>query len=275
MVDFIGIGAQKAGTSWIYACLYEHPQICAPIKEIHFFSRQRFEKGKDWYERHFQKCDSTKIKGEFSTSYLYSEDAPKRIAQLYPATKIIAVLRNPVDRAYSQYRNSIKAGEINEKVSFEDFAEKDASVIGQGKYAGQLQRYYEAFAKEQILVLLYEDIQKDPASFIKSIYRFLDVDDAFVPSMLHTKVNIARTPKSLVLERGTHHIAEFLRKIGLDKLVWIIRKSGLPDALRSINTKSQEIKKEIDISELKFLFKEDIQETGKLINRDLIKEWNV
>ena len=51
MVDFIGIGAQKAGTSWVYACLYEHPEICAPIKEIHFFSRSRFTKGREWYDR--------------------------------------------------------------------------------------------------------------------------------------------------------------------------------------------------------------------------------
>ena len=109
-VNFIGVGAQKSGTSWIYACLYEHPEICAPIKEIHFFSRPRYEKGIAWYEKQFDRCAVEKLRGEFSTSYLYTPEAAARIHAAYPDAKIIAVLRNPIDRAYSQYRNAIKAG---------------------------------------------------------------------------------------------------------------------------------------------------------------------
>jgi hypothetical protein len=70
MINFIGIGAQKSGTSWAYTCLYDHPEVCAPIKEIHFFSRPRFSQGKEWYERHFGSCGEGKLRGEFSTSYL-------------------------------------------------------------------------------------------------------------------------------------------------------------------------------------------------------------
>ncbi len=117
MVDFIGVGAQKSGTSWAYACLYEHPEICAPVKEIHFFSRPRYEEGKEWYEGHFKKCEEGLLRGEFSTSYLYSEESPERIHACYPNAKLIAILRNPIDRAYSQYRNTIKAGDISEAVS--------------------------------------------------------------------------------------------------------------------------------------------------------------
>ncbi|MCR4285481.1 MAG: sulfotransferase, partial [Candidatus Kaiserbacteria bacterium] len=70
MINFIGLGAQKSGTSWAYTCLYEHPEVCIPVKEIHFFSRPRYAEGKEWYEAHFKKCAEGKLRGEWSTSYL-------------------------------------------------------------------------------------------------------------------------------------------------------------------------------------------------------------
>ncbi len=274
MINFIGIGAQKSGTSWAYACLYEHPEICAPVKEIHFFSRPRFEKGQGWYEGHFSSCKEGKHKGEFSTSYLYSKDAPERIQALYPQAKIIAIIRNPVARAVSQYRNSIKSGEITEDVPFEAFAEQEKSVLEQGLYSVQLSRYYALFPKEQILVLVYEDIKKDPKAFMKRIYQFLGVDESFESSMLYSEINVARTPKAVYVDRLMHHISEFLRSTGFDKLVHFIRKTGLPDLVRSSNTKEA---KEIivDTTALKAYFKEDVQKLSSLLGRDLVSEWDI
>ena len=121
MVDFIGIGAQRSGTSWVYACLYEHPEICIPIKEIHFFSRPRYENGTLWYEEHFATCGVGKRCGEFSTSYLYSDVTAERIHKHYPEVKILAILRNPITRALSQYGNAIKGGEIPESMTFTEY----------------------------------------------------------------------------------------------------------------------------------------------------------
>src|SRR5438045_5070609 len=88
--DFIGIGAQRTGTSWIYACLYEHPEICMPRKEINFFSRERnWTRGFEWYEQIFAECPSRTIAGEFSTSYLSDAQAPARIKDRYPAVRLI------------------------------------------------------------------------------------------------------------------------------------------------------------------------------------------
>jgi hypothetical protein len=274
MVDFIGIGAQKCGTSWAYACLYEHPQVCTPVKEIHFFSRPRFEKGYGWYEAHFSSCKAGTQKGEFSTSYLYSKEAPSRIHTLYPDPKIIAIVRNPVDRAVSQYRNSIKSGEITEATSFEDFAKDEKSVLEQGLYSVQLERYFKLFPKEQILVLVYEDIKKDPKAFMKRIYQFLGVDDTFESSMLYSEINVARTPKTLFVERSMHHMSEFLRKIGLDMFVHRIRKSGLPDLVRKGNTKeSKEIL--VDTNALVAYFRDDVQKLSTLLGRDLRSQWDI
>lgn len=273
-VDFIGVGAQKSGTSWAYACLYEHPEICAPIKEIHFFSRPRFEEGKDWYENHFKNCDAKKITGEFSTSYLYSKEAPERIHSFYPDVKLIAILRNPVKRAISHYGNAIKSGEITEATSFVDFCAKDSSVLEQGLYSEQLARYYGLFPKEQILVLIYEDIKKNPQAFMSQIYTFLGVSPAFLPSMLHSEINVARTPKSVIIDRWMHKVAEAMRAIGFDKIVHKIRQSGLPDLVRAGNTKESK-KVEIDTKSLERYFLDDVKKLSAMLNRDLNQEWNI
>jgi len=274
MINFIGIGAQKSGTSWAYACLYEHPEICAPIKEIHFFSRPRFEEGKEWYESHFKNCDAKKLKGEFSTSYLYSKEAPERIHTVYPNVKLITILRNPVKRAVSHYGNAIKSGEIDETVSFADFCAQDSSVVEQGLYSEQLARYYELFPKDQILVLVYEDIKKNPQAFMSQIYCFLGVLDSFVPSMLHSEINVTRTPKSVIIDRWMHKVAEGLRAVGFDRVVHKIRQSGLPDLVRSGNTKvSKPI--EIDTRSLESYFKEDVKKLSAMLGRDLNQEWNI
>ncbi len=277
MIHFLGIGAQKSATSWVYACLYEHPQICAPIKELHFFSRPRFEKGRDWYESHFAKCDPQKKIGEFSTSYLYSEEAPKRIRAYYPEVRLIAILRNPVTRAYSQYRNSIKSGEIQEHESFESYAGREASVLEQGKYASQLERYLALFPREQLLILVQEDIDRDPLAFMQRIYNFLQIDATFVPSMLHTPINVGRTPKHVFIERVMHHIAESLRRVGFDRFVWVVRKLGLPDLVRSVNTKHQRAPSApaYDRAALVTYFKEDTKQLSALLNRDMVKEWQL
>ena len=86
-----------------------------------------------------------KIKGEFSTSYLYSEETPERIRDMYPNVRLITILRNPIERAYSQYGNAIKSGEIGEETTFEEYKEREQSVLEQGLYAEQLERYLKYF----------------------------------------------------------------------------------------------------------------------------------
>ncbi|HEX4799413.1 MAG TPA: sulfotransferase domain-containing protein [Candidatus Paceibacterota bacterium] len=275
-IDFIGIGAQRTGTSWVYACLYEHPDICAPVKEIHFFSRPRYAEGLAWYEAHFKRCGEGKKKGEFSTSYLYDEHTPARIHQSYPETKIVAILRNPIARAYSQYGNDIKAGTIPETCSFEEHYRTDKSVLEQGRYAEQLKRYEALFPHTHMLVLIHEDARKDPQAYIQSIYRFLEVDDTFVPSMLYDTINNTRVPKYIGVERGMHVCAEFLRKSGFDRLVHGVRRLGIPNVVRAINTKKE--KKDAhpyDRAPLIAYFKDDVAELSRMLKRDLTREWGM
>lgn len=278
MINFIGVGAQKSGTSWAYTCLYDHPEVCAPIKEIHFFSRPRFSQGREWYEHHFVFCDSRKKCGEFSTSYLYSKEAPTRIHTLYPEVKLIAILRNPIDRAFSQYRNAIKAGEIAETVPFDDFLLSEPSALEQGRYHEQLVRYFTHFKRDQMLILIYEDIRKDPVAFMRTIYSFLNIDTTFVSSMVNDEINVARTPKHVFVDRVMHHVSEGLRKSGFDRLVHLVRKSGLPDVVRSMNTKSVKTSqhtKAYDREAQKIHFHNDVLQLSEMLKRDLNAEWDI
>lgn len=275
-VDFIGIGAQRTGTSWTYTCLYEHPEICAPIKEIHFFSRPRYEQGLPWYEDHFKKCGKDQKVGEFSTSYLYSNVSAERIHGAYPDVKIIAILRNPVDRAFSQYGNAVKGGEIPESMTFEEYYETDITVCAQGLYTEQLARYYSLFKPEQILVLIHEDAKKDPEAFIQKIYAFLGVDPSFVPSMLHETINTTRVPKNIAIERQMHYFSEFLRRNGFDAFVHLVRRAGIPELVRKMNTKPKKEKAEaFDRAPLIEYFAEDVAKLSTMLGRDLVREWGI
>ncbi len=278
MIDFIGIGAQKSGTSWAYTCLYEHPEICMPVKEIHFFSRSRYAQGIDWYENHFKKCDSHKKKGEWSTSYLYSKETASRIKQHYPNVKLLAILRNPVDRAYSQYRNAIRAGEIQKTMSFSAYDAQEKSVREQGLYATQLEEYFQLFDKGQMLILIYEDLIKDPVAFMKNIYTFLEVEDTYVASMVHEQVNIARTPTLIGVDRCMHHISEFLRRNGFDRLVHTIRKTGITKIIRMLNTTQTHVgtrEESFNKKEYAKHFAHDVTRLSMMVDRDLRTEWNI
>ena len=112
---FIGIGAQRAGTTWAYNCLAEHPQVFMTAKkELHFFYAH-YDRGLAWYEEQFAGAGAAKASGEISPDYMYNTDALDNIARDLPDVKLFAILRNPIDRAISAYA---LRHERNEGMSF-------------------------------------------------------------------------------------------------------------------------------------------------------------
>lgn len=275
-INFIGLGAQRTGTSWIYAQLYEHPQLCLPLKEINFFSRERnWKKGIDWYESRFKNCPKNQLKGEFSTSYLPSEITAQRIFQHYPKAKLIACLRNPVQRAFSAYQNDIIGGHLSKGKSFREAISENKEYLTRGFYYQQLKNYLSRFPKHQILILIYEDNKKSPQEFIQKIYRFLGIDDSFVSSMLKKKIGQSRTPRFVFVDRAIFHLASFLRRRGLDKLVWWGKKTGIPEFIRELNTEREKVPKLGEKTRLKLekIFAKNVAQTAHLLNRDLSQVW--
>lgn len=201
--DFVIIGAQKCGTTFLYELLRRHDLILpAKRKEVHFFD-VHFGKGVDWYRSHFlhpkRRNDRMTITGEASPYYLYHPLAAGRAAEVLPEARLLVLLRNPVDRAYSDYHDKVRAG--RETLSFEEALEAEEgrirgerekiisegdyhsrslrrfSYLSRGLYVDQLIEWEKFFGRDQILVLRSEDLFKDTAGFLGRVFDYLDLPD--------------------------------------------------------------------------------------------------
>ncbi len=180
--DFVIIGAQKGGTSFLYYLLTRHPLVePAARKELHFFDQpERFNSGAGWYRRCFPqaglKDGRRSITGEATPSYLFDPPVAKRMAEVVPQARLIALLRNPVDRAYSHYQMQVKRG--TEPSPFEEAIEQQhTSYVSRGIYVDQLLRWFTFFGKEQMLILKSEDFFERPVETLKVVLTFLDLPD--------------------------------------------------------------------------------------------------
>jgi hypothetical protein len=180
--DFVIIGAQKGGTSFLYYLLTRHPLVePAARKELHFFDQpEHFDNGAEWYRRCFPRVGSKdgqrSITGEATPYYLFDPPVAERMAKIVPKAQLIALLRNPVDRAYSHYQMQVKRG--TEPRSFEEAIEQQhSSYVSRGIYVDQLLRWFEFFSKEQMLILKSEDFFERPVETLKVVLTFLDLPD--------------------------------------------------------------------------------------------------
>lgn len=258
-VDFIGIGAQKCATTWIAQCLAEHPEIClAQPKEVNFFNKRgtfylrdkewNYPKGISWYESHFSHCSKNKIKGEFSPNYLYDEKAPFLIKKHFLEVKIIVSLRNPIQRAFSQYHHAKERKKI--KSSFEKTIQQEPEFIERGLYYKQLKRYFDLFPKKNILVSIYEEIEKDPTKFIQNIYQFLGVEPNFIPPSLNKRPRI-----------GHYHHWGFKVLVKYPPLLKLVKKIGVMKEYLRIHPQTKK--------NLQKNFEEDIGSLEQLLKKDL------
>jgi hypothetical protein len=195
--DFLILGAQKAGTTALYAYLRRHPDLTGPSwKEVSFFDRH-WTRGLAWYRGNFPNRARTrgKLVGEASPSYLFHPLAPERVRQVVPDARLVALVRNPVDRALSHYNHEVALG--REPLSFGDALDaEDERLRGEvermladpgyfsrewwshtyqarGRYAEQLERWLAVFPSEQLLVVPSDDLAADPAGTHARVLDFL------------------------------------------------------------------------------------------------------
>lgn len=215
-IDFIGVAALRSGTTWISRCLAEHPQVCfSSKKEINFF-RRNYVKGIKHHQSFFKGCLlGGKIKGEYTAAYYISEEAARRIKKHFPDVKILACLRNPIERVLSHYRWMIRRGEkVNSNIWKE--LSKHRFIPMYGFYYQHLSKFLKHFNQRNVLILIYEDALSNPAEFIKSIYQFLKIDESFIPPSLYKKINT--TPKKGKMDKKTRENLRQLYKDDIKKL---------------------------------------------------------
>lgn len=197
---FIGVGAPRAGTTWLFNCLAEHPDIfMAPVKETNFFDYATIEGRLGEYEAHFAGAERARAVGEISVRYLNSSRAPERIARLLPAARLFVSLRNPVDQVYSHYwhllRQNFHQWDVQRvPASFEEaLAQYEDKLLGPAYYSCHLQRWLQHFDPAQLHVLFYDDIRSQPREMLARLYAYVGVDDGFVPrSMADTGARARR-----------------------------------------------------------------------------------
>lgn len=242
-LDFIILGVAKAGTTSLYHYLKQYPDICLPgTKETWFFDSINYYKGLTYYyNNYFLEDHCKKVMGEIASSYLYIPFVPGRIKECLPDIKLIAILRNPVHRAYSDWWMLYSLGiesltfedaladnlnRLESGVSFdnEDRWQEHLSAIAEkgqlkyrtyldyGYYEKQLHRYLQYFPKEQLKVFIFEDLKKNPGRLVREILEFLKID-----SILKL---IDASPKNVAIpSRFIGRLIKMAGKIKIDKIL--------------------------------------------------------
>ena len=216
--DYLLIGAQKCGTTFVQGMLKQHPAIAARQVEVHYFDRN-YDRGLAWYEKHFPSAETRerilREQGEFATgerspSYLSNPVVPERVAAALPGVRLLVVLRDPVARALSHYHHNRQLG--IEPLSFEDAVaceleqragrhvdgELRRRYLGRGLYAGQLRRWLRHFDREQMHVSVSEQLFADPVGVIREIQEFIGVTPV-VPDDIGPRNQMSYEPMSETL----------------------------------------------------------------------------
>jgi hypothetical protein len=299
---FLIIGAARSGTTSLWNYLKQHPQIyLSPLKHTRFFAHEDLsfrgpgpkDVRKPWsremgtreivtdvesYRALFSGVTNETAVGEASHSYLYSPKAPERIRHCLPNARLIAVLRNPIERAYSHYCYLLQNG----REPLTDFAqalrEEEGRVLDGwwpdfyytrlGFYYSQLKRYFDLFEPQQIRIYLYEDLDSRTTEVLQDIFRFLEVDDSFTPDV-SVRYNAAGSAKSKALQRTLLELS-LVRPFVEPFLSERRRKQVLHAAsqLKKRNLNKPEISHEVRQYLLE-TYREDISKLQPLIQRDL------
>jgi len=185
--DFLIIGSQKAGTTSLYHALRLHPEVFVPEKkELNFFFlADEYAKGIGHYERYFEPAPvSAKARGEASPGYICHPDAPQRIASALPDAKLVLTVRNPIDRAYSQYWDNRR--QLGEPLEWDDavarlvggglFEPGRLGYVARGMYMAYIPRFLERYPRERLLVLVFDDLKADGAAVQRRLFEFVGVD---------------------------------------------------------------------------------------------------
>jgi Sulfotransferase domain len=200
--SFLILGAQKAGTTALYAYLRRHPDVTGPTwKEVSFFDRH-YARGEPWYRGNFPVRRRAAV-GEASPSYVFHPLAPQRVAELVPSARLVVLLRNPVDRAYSHYQHEVALG--REPLKFEDALAAEGERLegevermltdpryfsrawwnhtyrSRGVYAEQLERWFAVFPQEQLLVLTADELAGDTDSAYRRVLEHVGVSPRSLP----------------------------------------------------------------------------------------------
>lgn len=274
--DFIFIGPDKSGSTWIHKVLDWHPAIfVARSKELEFFDAY-YDRGLEWYLGYFQGVSPEhKAIGEVCHNYLFSVEACERIHAAFPEVRLMVCLRNPVERAFSAYLYMIKQGRVES--SFEEAIETIDELIDHGLYARHLGPYVEKFGRDRIFPGVFDDLQRDPAAFAHDMFAFLGVDELDIPEELQGRALAASKPRSMGAARAAKKTALALRHLGFPRVVTYIKSHPLVQKAlyREFGNEERPKPRDETVSRLREYFMDDVKQLDAWFGLGLVDRWHL
>ncbi|MDQ6966695.1 MAG: sulfotransferase domain-containing protein [Mariprofundaceae bacterium] len=283
--DFFIAGAAKSGTTSLWVYLKQHPDIFMPVKlvskEPSYYCHGYGAIDHLDYCSIFRDAGPGQMAGEASTAYLTSPESPAWIKEDVPNAKIVIVLRNPVDRAYSLYRWMVNHGyesayPFEKALSMESQRMNEASFVTSnpqyfynylyfhsGLYSEQVKRYQSAFPDAQLKIILFDDLKNKPDMVVKEVFAFLGVDDTFKPEIkVHNKAELK--PALIGMHMALKGISDRHRHTRVDRVVSYLSRLNM----KSLKLKWPKLAPETR-QELLEKYRSDIRKTEALISQDL------
>lgn len=267
--NFLIIGAAKCGTTSLYRYLAQHPDVfMSAVKETNWFAYEGQRESRyvvrtpEEYERLFDGVTTQRAVGEASPQYMKSAVAAERIAAALPGVRLVVSLRDPVERAYSSYLNSVR--DAAEWRGVDEAMRPGTRYVDQGLYHPQLSRYFDRFARDRIKVILYDDLAADAAAVMRELYAFLGVDATFAVDV-SARHNAAAVPRRPILNwMLLKSVAAFHRAFP-----WLPKDTGIVARITPRLRRQPEPLPPAIRRRLVDYFRDDVARTGELVGRDL------
>ena len=225
IVTFLMVGCQRCGTTWTDAALRTHPQVFLPDRKQSYFFDRNYDKGIDWYLERFKEAEPQHLAvGEVSTGYCLTQISPLLAKQL-PNVKLIMVMRNPVDRAYSNFQSRQTESGWS---SFEQAIDTTPDLLERGQYIDQIEELLQYYDRSQLLLLLYDDLYNNDRQYLRTILEFIGVDPDVKSKLFGQRKNSAHFPK----------LRKLLHSVGLKSTVNAMSKTWFGDQLRKSSKSS-------------------------------------
>ncbi|MBD2394965.1 sulfotransferase domain-containing protein [Cyanobacterium aponinum FACHB-4101] len=267
-LDFIGIGPQKTGSTWLHEVLCQHPLILLPqgTKETMFFDRY-YDKGLNWYGDYFSKANNKEQKlGEIGPSYYDCEKSIDRIHSLNPKCKIIITIRNPITKAISLHHHHLNKGRVSSV--FSEAVIKMPKIITSGHYAQYIPQWMSKFGEEQVKLIFLDDIKANPKQVWLEVCEFLEIDAIDLPDVAHKKINEKKISKYPWLAKIGVEVAIKMREYKMHNLVEKLKKIGLNSIYSGGESRIIPLTDK-EYQDLATLYYDDIKFLEQVTSRDL------
>jgi hypothetical protein len=226
--EIIGAGPGRTGTTWLHRVLVGHVDLPYGVKETKFFNRY-YDKGIDWYARHFRNATGERKVVEICP-YLFKPQALDRIKTHIPNCRVITTLRDPVDTSFSVYKMIVHYAWA--RGSFDEVLKSRPDLAGGNRYAFHLNKWFETFGRENVLVTMYDELRAQPQSYLDRVTDFMGIERIALsarPEIGNDVHSFARAPRSRKLARNATKLMDWLQGHQAYGVTNLLERAGVWD----------------------------------------------